>query len=81
MKVTIESLDIYLRSRFTLMVLVTPGKERALQSVKQVCDRAKRSCLSWFVADSFQAITNWSRSIPSARNPLSALKQIDKADD
>ena len=75
-----QELDIYLRSRFTLMVLVTPEEERALQSVKQVCDRAKRPCLSWDVADGFQAITNWLGSIPSARDPLSALEQVDKAD-
>lgn len=75
-----QELDIYLRSRFTLMVLVTPEEERALQSVKQVCDRAKRPCLSWDVADGFQAIINWSGSMPSARDPLSALEQVDKAD-
>ena len=75
-----QELDIYLRSRFTLMVLVTPEEERALQSVKQVCDRAKRPCLSWDVADGFQTITNWSGSMPSARDPLSALEQVDKAD-
>lgn len=75
-----QELDIYLRSRFTLMVLVTPEEERALQSVRYVCDKAKRPCLSWDVADGFQAITNWSGSMPSARDPLSALEQIDKAD-
>ena len=31
-----QELDIYLRSRFTLMVLVTPEEERALHSIKQV---------------------------------------------
>lgn len=75
-----QELDIYLRSRFTLMVLVTPEEERALQSVRYVCDKAKRPCLSWDVADGFQAITNWSGSMPSARDPLSALEQIDKTD-
>ena len=40
-----QELDIYLRSRFTLMVLVTPEEERALQSVKQVCDRQKNRYL------------------------------------
>ena len=75
-----RELDIYLRSRFTLMILVTPEEERALQSIKQVCARAKRPCLSWDVADGFQAIINWSGSIPSARDPLSALEQVDKAD-
>ncbi|MGK7950031.1 MAG: hypothetical protein AB4368_14925 [Xenococcaceae cyanobacterium] len=75
-----QELDIYLRSRFTLMVLVTPEEERALQSVKQVCDKAQRSCLSWDVADGFQAVTNWRGTIPTARDPLSALEQVDKAD-
>ena len=75
-----QELDIYLRSRFTLMVLVTPEEERALQSVKQVCDKAKRSCLSWDVADGFQAVINWRGTIPTARDPLSALEQVDKAD-
>ncbi len=75
-----QELDIYLRSRFTLMVLVTPEEERALQSVRYVCDKAQRPCLSWDVADGFQAITNWSDSMPSARDPLSALEQIDKVD-
>jgi ATPase family associated with various cellular activities (AAA) len=75
-----QELDIYLRSRFTLMVLVTPEEERALQSVRYVCDKAKRPCLSWDVADGFQAVTNWSGSMPSARDPLSALEQIDKVD-
>ena len=75
-----RELDIYLRSRFTLMVLVTPEEERALQSIKQVCDLAQRSCLSWDVADGFQAVTNWRRTIPSARDPMTALEQVDKAD-
>ncbi len=75
-----QELDIYLRSRFTLMVLVTPEEERALQSVKQVCDKAQRPCLSWDVADGFGAVTNWRGTIPTARDPLSALEQVDKAD-
>jgi SpoVK/Ycf46/Vps4 family AAA+-type ATPase len=75
-----QELDIYLRSRFTLMILVTPEEERALQSVKQVCDKAQRPCLSWDVADGFQAVTNWRGTIPTARDPLSALEQVDKAD-
>ncbi|WP_019505356.1 AAA family ATPase [Pleurocapsa sp. PCC 7319] len=75
-----QKLDIYLRSRFTLIVLVSTEEERALHSVKQVCDRAKRPCLGWDVADGFQAITNWSVSIPTAHDPFSALKQIEQAD-
>lgn len=76
-----QELDIYLRSRFTLIVLVTPEEERALSIVKVVCDRSQRPCLTWDVADDFQSLTNWRASLPSARDPLSALEQVDKIED
>ena len=75
-----QELDIYLRSRFTLIVLVTPEEERALAVVKVVCDRAQRPCLTWDVADGFQVLTNWRSSLPSAKDPITALEQVDKAE-
>jgi hypothetical protein len=75
-----KELDIYLRARFTLMVLVTPEEERALHMVKAVCEQTQRACLTWDVADGFQTLTGGGTSMPSARDPLSALEQIDKAD-
>lgn len=75
-----QELDIYLRSRFTLIVLVTPEEERALSIVKVVCDRTQRSCLTWDVGDGFQVLANWLSSTPSARDPITALEQIDKAE-
>src|SRR5688572_8880992 len=74
-----RELDIYLRARFTLMVLVTPEEERALQTVKTVCERGKRPCLTWDVADGFQALAGGG-SPPAARDPLTALEQVDKAE-
>ena len=65
--------------RFTLIVLVTTEEERALQAIKTVCQRMKRVCISWDVADHFQLLTG-NDSIPSARDPLSALEQIEKAE-
>jgi len=76
-----QELDIYLRSRFTLIILVTPEEERALSTVKVVCDRAQRPCLTWDVADGFQSLTNWRNSLPSAKDPLTALEQVDKVED
>ncbi len=70
-----QELDIYLRSRFTLIVLVTPEEERVLSAVKAVCDRTQRPCLTWDVADGFQSLTTWCGSLPSARDPL-ALEQM-----
>jgi AAA+ superfamily predicted ATPase len=74
-----QELDVYLRARFTLMVLVTTEEERALQTVKSVCESSKRPCLTWDLADSFQLLAG-SVAIPNARDPVSALEQIDKAD-
>lgn len=76
-----QELDVYLRARFTLVVLVTPEEERALQAVKAVCERGKRVCLTWDMADGFQALTpGGSGPPPVARDPLSALEQVDKTD-
>jgi SpoVK/Ycf46/Vps4 family AAA+-type ATPase len=74
-----QELDVYLRARFTLMILVTVEEERALQMVKAVCERSKRPCLAWDIADGFQLLAG-SSATPSAKDPLSALEQIDKAD-
>src|SRR5262245_51704353 len=75
-----RELDVYLRARITLIVLVTPEEERALQAVKAVCERSKRPCLTWDVADGFQALTAATGSLPSARDPLAALEQVDKSE-
>jgi SpoVK/Ycf46/Vps4 family AAA+-type ATPase len=40
----------------------------------------KRPCLTWDVADGFQVLTGKSAS-PSARDPLTALEQVDKVED
>lgn len=77
-----QELDIYLRSRFTLIILVTPEEERALQAVKIVCEKSQRPCISWDVADGFVSLTKGkgNTSLPTAKDPLTALEQIDKAD-
>ncbi len=76
-----EQLDLYLRARFTLIVLVTPEEERALETIRAVCERAGRPCVAWDVADGFQPISSGSKGqdLPSARDPLTALEQVEKA--
>jgi ATP-dependent 26S proteasome regulatory subunit len=74
-----QHLDVYLRARFALMVLVTPEEERAVQTVKAVCEHRKWVCISWDVAEGFVAVTKGATP-PAARDPLAALDQIDKAD-
>jgi len=75
-----SELDVYLRARFTLMLLVTPEEERALHTVKAVCERTQRACFTWDLADGFQALTDGGGPVPSARDPLAALDQVDKVD-
>jgi SpoVK/Ycf46/Vps4 family AAA+-type ATPase len=75
-----KELDIYFRSRFTLIVLITPEEERALQMVKELCEHSQRPCVTWDVADGFQSLTQNKSSLPAAKDPLTALEQIDKAD-
>jgi SpoVK/Ycf46/Vps4 family AAA+-type ATPase len=75
-----SELDIYLRARFTLMVLVTPEEERALQTVKAVCERGKRPCLTWDMADGFQTLASVRGSLPAARDPKTALEQVEKVE-
>jgi AAA+ superfamily predicted ATPase len=73
-------LDIYLRARVTLLVVITPEEERLLQTVKASCERSKRVCQTWDLADGFASLTQTSGAVPNARDPLTALEQIDKAD-
>jgi SpoVK/Ycf46/Vps4 family AAA+-type ATPase len=72
-------LDIYLRARFTLMVLVTTEEERAVGTIKTLCDRRKLPCFSWDAAEGFLAVSGGA-AVPAARDPVSALEQIEKHD-
>ncbi len=74
-----EELNTYLRARFTLILLVTSEEERVLQIVKRVCAQMHRPCLAWDVAEGFHSLTGGGSGPPSARDPLSALEQVDKA--
>lgn len=76
-----ETLDIYLRARFTLIIIVTPEEERVLEMIKSVCENTKRPLLSWDMADYFRVETSTKGSPPGARDPISALEQIHKIND
>ena len=75
-----KELDTYLRARFTLIVLVTHEEERSIQMITRMCEESHRTCMSWDIADGFQWITAGNSSLPSAKDPLAALEQIDKMD-
>ncbi len=75
-----QELDIYLRARFTLIVLVTTEEERALQTIRSVCERARRPCVTWDVADGFEVLTVGDSAPAAARDAKTALEQVEKAD-
>lgn len=75
-----DELDIYLRARCTLVVLVTVEEERALAAVAQVCERLRRPGLSWDLADGFEALHGEPAGLPVARDPLSAVEKVEKLD-
>lgn len=72
-----ERLDIYLRARFTLIIIVTLEEERVLQEIQSVAARLKFPVATWDVGDGFQALGEIA-ALPAARDPLTALDQIDK---
>ncbi len=74
-----DQLDLYLRARFTLLVFVTPEEERLLATIQRVCEHTQRRLLSWDAADGFQLLVG-SGNPTSARDPLTALEQIESAD-
>ncbi|HEY9077195.1 MAG TPA: AAA family ATPase [Anaerolineaceae bacterium] len=75
-----DQIDIYLRARFTLLLMVTYEEERLMQTIKTVCERTSRQCLTWDISEGFNWLTTVSGSLPSAKDPLTALEQIDKGD-
>jgi ATP-dependent 26S proteasome regulatory subunit len=75
-----RDLDVYLRARVTLILLVTPEEERALQTVKAVCERGNRPCLTWDAADHFQVLCGDKAALPSAKDAASALEKIDQSE-
>jgi AAA+ superfamily predicted ATPase len=74
-----DELDVYLRARFTLILLATHEEERALRTLRTVCERSQRACITWDVGDQFQAPPG-GPAPAAARDPISALEQIEKAE-
>jgi len=76
-----DQLDIHLRARFTLILLVTPEEERAVETVKTLCSRRERRVLSWDAGQGFQRVAGTGGVLPAGKDPLSALEAILKYED
>ena len=73
-----QELDVALRARLTLIVIVSHEEERIVQRVLELCARSKRGLCSWDHADFFRRLTGNGAEPPAAKDPLSALEAIDQ---
>jgi ATP-dependent 26S proteasome regulatory subunit len=75
-------INIYLRARITLIVIMSIEEERVIQLVKEVCERGNppRQCISWDIVDGFSTISGTQMNA-STKDPLQALDAMDKADE
>ena len=73
-----HQLDIYLRARFTLIVVVSPEEERAIQMVRTLCEQNNRPCVTWDSADGFSAGSDKANQIAQANDPILALERVEK---
>ncbi len=75
----INEIDLSLRAKATLILIVSREEERITEDIKLLCQSTDRSCVAWDLAEGFSLILG--KTAPSGgRDPLSVLEQIDKAD-
>jgi len=73
-----SELDLYIRSRFTLICIVSPDEERIESRVARVCRKRDRQFWVWDHADHFQRPDQPDAALPQAESPLAALNAIEK---
>jgi hypothetical protein len=78
-----QRLNLSLRARVTLIVVVTPEEERVLCQVKGVCDtwEPSRQCLAWDSVEGFKVVTGNRNFQTQSRDPMAALDDIAKSDE
>jgi hypothetical protein len=78
-----QRLNLSLRARITLIVVVTSEEERVLCQVKGVCDtwEPSRQCLAWDSVEGFKVVTGNRNFQTQSRDPMAALDDIAKSDE
>jgi len=76
-------LNVSLRARVTLIVVMTPEEERVVSRIREVCESwdPPRQCITWDSVDGFQIVTGNKNFHTPSRDPLLALDEIQKADE
>ena len=75
-----KDLEIYLRSRFTLICIASLEEECILEQIKEVCQQTSRRLYSWDHGDFFRVILG-EGAPPAAKDPLSALTAVESLPD
>ncbi len=71
-----DELDTHLRARFTLIVVSTVEEARAVGDIHEVCEKGGRDCITWDLANGFQALRG---TAPKGGNdPNTALETIGR---
>jgi len=78
-----RKLNISLRARETLVIVVTPEEERVLIQIKDVCERWEpvRQCLGWDSVEGFIVVAGNKNFLTPIRDPLAALDEVTKSDE
>ena len=73
-------LNISLRARVTLIVVITPEEERAVAQIQGVCETwdPPRQCIAWDSVDGFSVIAGTKNFPNQSRDPLTALDDLSK---
>ncbi len=78
-----RKLNIALRARVTLIVVMTPEEERVIARIREVCEtwEPPRQCVTWDAVDGYAVIAGNRDFHPQSRDPLAALDEITKTDE
>ncbi len=76
-------LNISLRARITLIIVMTPEEERVITRIREVCEtwEPPRQCVTWDAVDGFSVIAGNKNFHTQSRDPLAALDDIQKTDE
>lgn len=74
-------LNISLRARVTLIVVITPEEERAVAQIREVCEtwNPPRQCIAWDCVDGFSVVAGAKTFPGQSRDPLAALDDLTKS--
>jgi AAA+ superfamily predicted ATPase len=78
-----EEIEIYLRSRYTVLWIASYEEDRIITTLKALCEKTARRLVTWDIAAWFRGIVEpgGGAALPDARDPKTALEAIAKADD